>query len=53
MSLMSLKRDTADHPPIFMASLSTELVDHLKILGFIVDRQLTWSNMIEHMSSPC
>ena len=29
MSLMSLKHDT-DHPPIFMASLSTELVDHLK-----------------------
>jgi len=36
-----------------MASLSIEEVDHLKISGFIFDRKLTWSNMIEHMSTRC
>ena len=43
--------DIGGHPPISMASLPIEEVDHFKILGFTFDRKLTWSNMIEHIST--
>ena len=49
----SLEHDIDGYPPIFMASLPIEEVDRFKILGFTFDRKLTWSNMIEHISTRC
>ena len=50
---VSLKHDTDCHPPLFMASLPIEEVESLKILQFHFDHKLTWSTMIDQLSTRC
>jgi len=50
---VSLKHNIDGHPPIFMTSLPIEEINHFKIEGFTFDYKLTWSNMIEHISTRC
>ena len=40
--LISLKRDTFDHPPLFMNNCPIAEVSSLKILGFMLDSSFTW-----------
>ena len=50
---VSLKRDVNLHPPLSMATLSIEEVDVLKILGIHFDHKLTWSYMIDQLTTHC
>ena len=40
--LISLKRDTIDHPPLFLNNCPITEVASLKILGFVFDSSFTW-----------
>ena len=48
---VSLKRDVELHPPLFMGALSITEVEVLKILGVHYDCKLTWSHMIDQLST--
>ena len=50
---VSLKRDVNLHPPLSLATLPIEEVDVLKILGIHFDRKLTWSYMIDQLTTHC
>ena len=50
---VSLKRDVNLHPPLFMATLLIEEVDVLKILNIHFDHKLTWSYMIDQLTTGC
>ena len=47
--LISWKRDTIDHPPLFLNNCPITGMSSLKILGFVLDSSFTWGphvNMI-------
>ena len=49
--LISLKRDTFDHPPLFMNNRPIAEVSSLKILGFMLDSSFTWGPHIDMIIS--
>ena len=44
--LISLKRDTIDHPPLFLNNCPIAEVSSLKILGFVFDSSFIWGLML-------
>lgn len=48
---VSLKRDTILHPPLSMTTLLIEEVDVLKILVVYFEHKLTWSYIIDQLTS--
>ena len=44
--LISLKRDTMDHPPLFLNNCQIAEVSSLKVFGFMLDSSFTWGLML-------
>ena len=49
--LISLKRDTIDHPPLFLNNCLIAEVSSLKILGFVFDSSFTWGPHVDMIVS--
>ena len=47
--LISLKRDTIDHPPVFLKNSPIAEVSSLKILGFVFD-SFTWGPHVDKIT---